>query len=1227
MKRLIILIFSLCSYVINAQQAKSPFVHPGLTHTLEDLERIKSNVQAGNAPWIDGWNKLCKESDAGPEYKPSAGSTVGGSDGTRQRAYRDAQAAYYNFLRWYVTGNIDHAECAVNIINAWANSIQSPVTGQLFMLSVEPFIRVAELLQLYPGWKDSDIERFKFVAREYFYPPCRDFRNEFGSWPGWDAPANSDCLYIGILLDDEDMVNDAIDYYKNGKGGGCVTNGIVFGRQPIEMGRDQPHVNIGLDAYAEFCQVLWNQGIDMFSYEDNLLLKGFEYFSQFNLNNDVEWEPIKHGDHIFYYPAPSSNAPLSLPNNRITGNELIYHHYVDRMGLEATYLRAMLKLKDCDILTGTLYTVSDTTTVYIKHKLPSSPSSLKAEGSIGRINLTWVAPENFVANGFDIQRSLSPESGFVKIAGWTNNVTCEYVDKDVTPGVKYYYRVCAKNQSGNSEWTEIICSECISGSINFSDGWTMQDISLESDMKAGNTKYHELNNNTYLITGTGTDIYNPSQAEGNFTYTSVTGDFEFTTRIFDGEQIAGQIKEKFGLMLRESINATSAKIVFWIGDTGTRFNHFIWRNTKIGNGSITGSDHTWIPLWLKLKRKGNIFEAFVSDNGKSWHIVGSQEIPFSDTCLAGLWVCGGGYRPNGYTIGFDNVSLISNTPVPTIPANFKATVLNSTQISLGWTKSQGMSSFDIKRSLSENGNFKPIAKNLAGTSFYDEDLEPETTYFYSIRSANAAGFSKDSVVISATTSDLKLPSAPTGIKISSKNERVTLSWNKVLEKTEKYVIKRRPALSSTSDDFEIIGETDYIYYDDVTVENDSAYYYKVAAVNVLGEGQNSFSLKATPTLGSSIYLSFNENSGLYTTNIWRPTQRFSLINSEWRTGKYDKGILLKGSENAYVSLPPGIVSSFTDITISCWVKMVTNERWMRLFDFGTGESNYIFLTTKNGDGNTAVTIKTVSGEESIKGPAISLNTWVHVAVTIRDEVGILYINGNEVGRNETLTLKPTDLGVTTQNYIGRSQYNADPYLDAYIDEFRIYSQALTGNQIKQLKIAKANRIYMDKSFEIGIDIESYNPAIASSGLPVTYKSNNSSIAYISNNVIELRDMGVVDITASQIGNINYVAATPVTQALTINIANTLTDINASIDANIFMTDSSIEIHFNKDIPNKGKIELYTIAGVMISSINISNENNIYTIDLPHSANDIYILKFIMQEKSKSYKIIREKNIL
>ena len=112
------------------------------------------------------------------------------------------------------------------------------------------------------------------MARDYIYPACRDFRGEAGTWPGWDGPANVACLYIGIFLDDAEMVNDAIAYYKTGKGGGCITEGIVFGGQPVEMGRDQPHAAIGIDAYADLCQALWNQGLDMYAYEDNLLLKG-----------------------------------------------------------------------------------------------------------------------------------------------------------------------------------------------------------------------------------------------------------------------------------------------------------------------------------------------------------------------------------------------------------------------------------------------------------------------------------------------------------------------------------------------------------------------------------------------------------------------------------------------------------------------------------------------------------------------------------------------------------------------------------------------------------------------------------------------------------------------------------------------------------------------------------------------------------------------------------------
>ena len=91
--------------------------------------------------------------------------------------------------------------------------------------------------------------------------------------------------------------------------------------------------------------------------------------------------------------------------------------------------------------------------------------------------------------------------------------------------------------------------------------------------------------------------------------------------------------------------------MLWVGDAGTRYTHFIWRNTADGNGDVAGSDHTWVPVWLKLVRKGNVFEAYVSDSGTRWYTVGASEISFPDDCLVGMWVCGGAYRPEGYTVG------------------------------------------------------------------------------------------------------------------------------------------------------------------------------------------------------------------------------------------------------------------------------------------------------------------------------------------------------------------------------------------------------------------------------------------------------------------------------------------------------------------------------------------------------------------------------------------------
>ena len=64
--------------------------------------------------------------------------------------------------------------------------------------------------------------------------------------------------------------------------------------------------------------------------------------------------------------------------------------------------------------------------------------------------------------------------------------------------------------------------------------------------------------------------------------------------------------------------------------------------------------------------------------------------------------------------------------------------------------------------------------------------------------------------------------------------------------------------------------------------------------------------------------------------------------------------------------------------------------------------------------------------------------------------GSLYVNGAAVMTNSSLLMRPSMLGATTNNWVGRSQYTADPYFDGEIDELRIYGRALSAAEITSL---------------------------------------------------------------------------------------------------------------------------------------------------------------------------------
>ncbi len=169
-------------------------------------------------------------------------------------------------------------------------------------------------------------------------------------------------------------------------------------------------------------------------------------------------------------------------------------------------------------------------------------------------------------------------------------------------------------------------------------------------------------------------------------------------------------------------------------------------------------------------------------------------------------------------------------------------------------------------------------------------------------------------------------------------------------------------------------------------------------------------------------------------------------------GKIGNALALCGN-NEYVSVPSGIMQGVSDFTISAWVNPSADTAWSRVFDFGTGTGDYMFLTLNAGGGpiRFAITSSGPGGEQQINGPGeLPLNTWSHVAVTLSGHTGTLYVNGAAVGTNTSMTLNPAALGDTTQDWIGRSQYPADPYLDGGIDDFQIYDSALSASQVAAL---------------------------------------------------------------------------------------------------------------------------------------------------------------------------------
>jgi hypothetical protein len=215
----------------------------------------------------------------------------------------------------------------------------------------------------------------------------------------------------------------------------------------------------------------------------------------------------------------------------------------------------------------------------------------------------------------------------------------------------------------------------------------------------------------------------------------------------------------------------------------------------------------------------------------------------------------------------------------------------------------------------------------------------------------------------------------------------------------------------------------------------------------------------TPGSGNVADYTFNETTGAAVADSSANGQSATIVSpppSAGATGPRIPGevgnaLQLNGNDE-YVQLPTGIVSGLRDFTISTWVNPTANLPWSRIFDFGNGTNDFMFMTLSSGGGPLIFSDATpTNAGQTLTAPGqLPLNTWSHVAVTLSGTTGTLYIDGKAVATNSNMVVNPSSLGVTTQNWIGHSQFPADPFLDAGVDDFQIYDHALSASDIAAL---------------------------------------------------------------------------------------------------------------------------------------------------------------------------------
>lgn len=302
---------------VRARPEDAAFEHPGVLVSKDQLAAVREHVDAGKQPWLQAFLDMRDSKYGSYKYRAEPYATVECPPGSRAghgcvEEREDAIAAYTQALLWSITGKQEHADKAVQIMDAWSGKVKKHTAGNAGLQTAwagSTWARAGEIVR-HTGatWPAASVARFQGMLRTAYLPEVSKKVPDFNG--NWDLVMTDAAIGIAVFLDDHKAFGDAVERFrqrvpayfylaKDGKVPLTPVGSTVdtpqklttywFGQRRYTDGvsqetcRNFKHVGYSLAATAHIAETAWHQGIDLYRDVKDRLKAALDFHARYQM--------------------------------------------------------------------------------------------------------------------------------------------------------------------------------------------------------------------------------------------------------------------------------------------------------------------------------------------------------------------------------------------------------------------------------------------------------------------------------------------------------------------------------------------------------------------------------------------------------------------------------------------------------------------------------------------------------------------------------------------------------------------------------------------------------------------------------------------------------------------------------------------------------------------------------------------------------------------------------